>query len=112
MIRRGKTRRGRSSLRMQRSSRRETPLPETTLEPPPAGDSPEVASREELLQGMSFLQHLEELRKRLIWSLLGIALGFGVCWLYVERIFGWMQRPIVNALQRHKLDTQLVYTSP
>src|SRR3954463_13620734 len=61
---------------------------------------------------MSFLQHLEELRKRLIWSLVGVGVGFGVSWYYSVRIFGWMQRPIVKALQSHKLDTQLVYTSP
>lgn len=61
---------------------------------------------------MSFLQHLEELRRRIIWSLVGIAAGFSVCWYYSDKIFGWMQRPIVTVLQRHKLDTQLVYTSP
>lgn len=91
-------------------------MAETVVEPSPtgqsAGEHPEATSREELLQGMSFLQHLEELRKRLIWSLLGIAVGFGACWYYSERIFGWMQKPIVAALSRHKLDTQLVYTSP
>jgi len=91
-------------------------LAETTLEPSPAGEHApgelEEGSREELLQGMSFLQHLEELRKRILWSLVGVGVGFGACWYYAERIFQWMQRPIVTALTRHKLDTQLVYTSP
>ena len=68
--------------------------------------------QEESLQGMSFLQHLEELRRRIIWSLVGIGVGFGVCFWYADKVFDWMQRPIVKALQDHKLDTQLVYTSP
>jgi sec-independent protein translocase protein TatC len=77
-----------------------------------ATEPPAVEEHTDELQGMSFLQHLEELRRRLIWSLVGIAAGFAVAWFYAERIFGWMQRPIVSALERHKLDTQLVYTSP
>lgn len=81
-------------------------MPETAVDP-----ALDVKHSEEL-SGMSFLQHLEELRRRLIWSLLGIAVCFGVAWYYAERIFGWMQRPIVKALQAHQLDTQLVYTSP
>ncbi len=67
---------------------------------------------EEEMQGMSFLQHLEELRRRILWSLVGVAVGFGVCWWKVEVIYGWMQRPIIDTLKAHHLDTTLVYTSP
>ena len=84
----------------------ETTLAETAVEP-----QPEQQQGEEL-QGMSFLQHLEELRRRIIYSLVGVGLGFGVCFWYADRVFRWMQRPIVESLQAHKLDTQLVYTSP
>jgi len=72
--------------------------------------SPEHSSDE--LAGMSFLQHLEELRRRILYSLAGIAVCFFAAWYYADRIFGWMQRPIVAALEKHKLETQLVYTSP
>ena len=64
------------------------------------------------LPAMSFLQHLEELRARIIKSLIFIAAGFGACWYYHELIFGYMQRPIVTALQAHHLDTKLVYLNP
>ncbi len=61
---------------------------------------------------MSFLEHLEELRRRIIWSVLSVLVAFLGCWYYADKIFGWMQRPIFEALSRHHLDTQLVYLNP
>lgn len=61
---------------------------------------------------MSFLQHLEELRMRIIRALMAVGLGFCACWYYAERIFSYMQRPIMTALQNHHLDTKLVYLNP
>ena len=61
---------------------------------------------------MSFLEHLEELRRRIIHSVLSIAIGFFACWYYADRIFSLMQRPIMEALHRHKLDEKLVYLNP
>jgi sec-independent protein translocase protein TatC len=64
------------------------------------------------LSSMGFLEHLEELRKRIIWSIVYIGAGFCVCYWWHEQIFGWMQSPIVFALTRHNLPTNLVYTNP
>lgn len=64
------------------------------------------------MPAMGFLEHLEELRKRIIYSLLAVAVGFLVCWGYAEKIFGIMQRPIIEALQRHGMPQKLVYLSP
>ena len=61
---------------------------------------------------MSFLEHLEELRRRIIWSILWACAGFGVCYWYHEFIYELMQQPIVTALKAHKMDTALVYTNP
>jgi sec-independent protein translocase protein TatC len=61
---------------------------------------------------MSFLAHLEELRKRIIYSALSVIVGFGVCWWFHELMFTWIQKPIVFALASHHVDTQLVYTNP
>ncbi|MEI7812745.1 MAG: twin-arginine translocase subunit TatC [Ignavibacteria bacterium] len=33
---------------------------------------------------MSFLDHLEELRWRVIWSLVGIILGMIICWIFID----------------------------
>ena len=61
---------------------------------------------------MSFLEHLEELRRRIIYSVLAVAVAFFVGWWKAERIFAFMQGPIVTALRAHKLDEKLVYTNP
>ncbi len=47
---------------------------------------------------MSLLQHLEELRKRILYSLIAVAVAFGGCWYYVERIFDFIEKPIHDAL--------------
>jgi len=66
----------------------------------------------EEMTGMSFLEHLEELRRRIVYSFLYIVAGFCVCWWFHEQIFAVMQKPIVTALAAHKMDTQLVYLNP
>ncbi len=35
---------------------------------------------------MGFLEHLEELRRRIIYSIIAVAVGFLACWNYAERI--------------------------
>ncbi len=49
---------------------------------------------QELRGQMSFLDHLEELRKRLINSLIAIAVAFGVCWWFALSLFKAVSRPI------------------
>jgi sec-independent protein translocase protein TatC len=77
--------------------------------------NPAAAGRKaisEKMASMSFLDHLEELRRRIIWSLLFVAGGFFVCWYYAEWIYGYMQAPIMEALKNHHLDQKLVYLNP
>ena len=74
---------------------------------------PEAAAPRRAPSGaMSFLEHLEELRRRIVYSLLAVAVAFGACWYYAPRIFGLMQAPIMQALHRHQLDQKLVYLNP
>src|SRR6266436_4361374 len=61
---------------------------------------------------MPLLAHLEELRKRIIFSVLGVLVGFVSCWSYADRIFGLMQQPIIRALRHHGLGGGLVYLNP
>jgi sec-independent protein translocase protein TatC len=79
--------------------------------PSPVLETAQKRASEEMT-GMSFLEHLEELRRRIIYSSLYIVGGFGVCWWFHEQIFAIMQKPIVTALANHKMDTQLVYLNP
>ncbi len=50
------------------------------------------------LKKMSFLEHLEELRKRLMVSLVTVAVGFLVCWSFADHIFGILQQPLTEFL--------------
>jgi len=52
------------------------------------------------LPKMSFLDHLEELRKRLMVSFAAVFIAFLVCWNYAERIFGKLQEPITRYLPK------------
>lgn len=64
------------------------------------------------LSSMGFLDHLEELRRRIIRSFLYVAVGFCVCFAFHEKLFTWMKNPIIYALQSHHQQVNLVYTNP
>jgi sec-independent protein translocase protein TatC len=64
------------------------------------------------LPGMSLLEHLEELRKRIILSILGVGVGFLVCWHYAEIIYSYVQQPVTKALEANNLPTKLVFLNP
>src|SRR5580658_6347655 len=61
---------------------------------------------------MSFLEHLEELRRRVVYGFLYVVAGLCVCWGFHEKIFAILQRPIAVALANHHLDQKLVYLNP
>lgn len=56
---------------------------------------------------MSFLEHLEELRRRLLHSIVALFLAFSICWACSERIYAFLARPILQALPPGKT---LAYT--
>src|SRR5947209_16959976 len=60
--------------------------------------TPPPAEEEHELPKMSFLDHLDELRKRLIVSILALLVGFLVCWGYADRIFELIQAPLAKFL--------------
>jgi sec-independent protein translocase protein TatC len=64
---------------------------------PVTTDPPEEEQQEELHGQMSFLDHLEELRKRIIHSLIGVAIAFAVCWTFSNDIFQFISGPIRSA---------------
>ena len=43
---------------------------------------------------MSLMEHLEELRKRIIWSLLGVAVAFFPCWTKAKEIYAFLVAPL------------------
>jgi sec-independent protein translocase protein TatC len=83
--------------------------PVPTLERPPAPptrhrhDPPQIELTDsdelELDSGrMSFLEHLDELRKRLIASIIGIAIGCVVSFIFLSRIFRFIMLPMQQML--------------
>ena len=76
----------------------------------PVLESPD--SEEERMASMSFLDHLEELRRRIFHALVAVACGMGVCWWYHRQLFGFMQEPILEVLKANNLPQKLVYLTP
>ncbi|HUO16464.1 MAG TPA: twin-arginine translocase subunit TatC [Verrucomicrobiae bacterium] len=69
-------------------------------------------AEKESMPTMGFLDHLEELRKRIVYSFVAVMLGSVACWGFRERIYGIMQRPIMDALKANGLSERLVYLNP
>jgi sec-independent protein translocase protein TatC len=57
---------------------------------------------------MSFLEHLDELRVRLMHSIAALAVGFGVCWFVREPIFHFLTEP----LRRAHPGVKFIFTGP
>ena len=53
------------------------------------------------------LDHLIELRKRLLWSAAALAIGFGVCFYFVKPILIFLVHPLIVAGQKELIYTQL-----
>jgi sec-independent protein translocase protein TatC len=64
-----------------------------------------VSERAEL-PGMSLMEHLDELRKRIVHSALYLAAGFVVAWIFKDRLLHFLQGPLL------KIGKSLVFTHP
>src|SRR5689334_17889529 len=82
-------------------------MTDTTADPLDVPDD-DSAEGERGLTKMSFLEHLEELRKRLIISLLTVLGAFLVCWNFADRIFDVVEMPLTQYLPKNA--NKLVYT--
>ena len=50
------------------------------------------------LQEMSLIDHITELRKRLLWSFLYIILIFIICFYFADDLFAFLAKPLVNLM--------------
>ena len=56
---------------------------------------------------MPFTAHLEELRRRLIYCIIAVGVGFGACYYFSKQIFEIMMLPLLQALPEGE---KLIYT--
>jgi sec-independent protein translocase protein TatC len=61
---------------------------------------------------MTFFEHLNELRKRLINSLLSIVIGAAIGWFAAPYFVDWITRPMLKALKGAGFEQKLYYTGP
>lgn len=89
------------------------PFPSQAPEPIPDDDvDPDLGQPEpddEPGGKMSFLEHLDELRKRIIRSVIAVFAGFLVACFFIDRLFSFIMRPLQEALPP---GGTLVYTEP
>src|SRR5215210_3775271 len=55
---------------------------------------------------MSFLDHLDELRKRLVHSVIAISIAFCVCFYFSDYIFKFLAVPVKQQLRKFRLTAQ------
>lgn len=61
---------------------------------------------------MSFLEHLDELRRRLIYSATAIFLAFGICFTFADRIYHFLEVPVLQQLAKLRLARLAEGTTP
>jgi len=59
---------------------------------------------------MPLLEHLIELRNRLMWSALAIAICFAVCYAFKEEIYSFLTQPLADILAKKGLERKMIYT--
>jgi sec-independent protein translocase protein TatC len=90
------------------------PFPSKTAKPAP-GDEVEPDWDDHPVESdsdagkMSFLDHLDELRRRIIYSLLGVLAGFGLAFFWLDDIFTFIFKPMQAVLPAGQ---HLIYTEP
>ncbi len=60
---------------------------------------------------MPLLEHLIELRRRLLWSAVAFLLAFFVCYHFSGRIYSFLAAPLANVLEKHGGTRAMIFTS-
>jgi sec-independent protein translocase protein TatC len=72
-------------------------------------DDLETAADDEMGGKMSFLDHLDELRRRIVYAVLSVGVGFVIAFFFINDIFNFVMRPMQQLLPP---GGTLVYTDP
>ncbi|MEL6574844.1 MAG: twin-arginine translocase subunit TatC [Pseudomonadota bacterium] len=57
------------------------------------------------------IEHLIELRERLVKALIGLGIGFVICWIFAEDIYTILTLPLVSQLEARGQSPQLIFTA-
>lgn len=79
---------------------------------PASTPEPEEEDEDEGMLRMSFMEHLEELRQRIIKALGGIAAAFAICIVYSSEIWNAVRQPASTALKQLGLPGELAQITP
>lgn len=88
------------------------PFPNKAAKPAANDDEPDWDDHdlEDTTGGkMSFLDHLDELRRRIIYSLIAVGVGFGVAFFWLDNIFTFIFKPMQAVLPAGQ---KMIYTEP
>ncbi|MFZ0593733.1 MAG: twin-arginine translocase subunit TatC [Bryobacteraceae bacterium] len=91
-------------------SRPSTPPPPPPPKPPVSGD--EQDDEEEGMLRMSFMEHLEELRSRILRALVGVGVAFLVSLTFSNELWRIIQAPATQALKHLGYAPKLVQITP
>jgi len=86
----------------------------TRLEPltEPESNSQITTPTEEPAGAMTFFEHLSELRKRIINSLIAVVIGALIGWILAPHFVKWIVKPMTDALSKAGLEPKLIYSHP
>ena len=72
-------------------------------------DDGELSEDEVEAQKMPLIQHLVELRNRLLWSIGALVIGFVLCYLVAEEIYEFLVQPLADVMEGEE-GRRLIYT--
>ncbi|HEV2492521.1 MAG TPA: twin-arginine translocase subunit TatC [Terriglobia bacterium] len=84
----------------------------TTQNPPPTNPPPDPEEEQFNGKQMSFLEHLEELRKRLLYSIYSLIVGAAISFYFADNIYGYLSRPLTDTLTALHMSPKLAYFNP